>query len=124
MKPSPYAVAAVLAAIALPLAAQTPGGTPPSQGERGPAATGAPAPNPTANNPTALAAELFKALDTNRDGFISREEAKGSTAEASFDALDKDRDGRLSRDEYAAGITGASGGATSGTTSGRASMPK
>ena len=124
MKLSPYAVAALLVTLALPLAAQTPGGTPPSQGERGPAAAGAGAPNPTANNPTALAAELFKALDTNRDGFISREEAKGSTAEGIFDSLDKDRDGRLSRSEYAAGITGASGGGTAGTASGRASMPK
>jgi hypothetical protein len=118
MKLSPYTVAALLVTVALPLAAQTPGGTPPSQGERGPAATGAAAPNPAANSPTALAAELFKALDTNRDGFVSREEAKGSTFEGSFNALDKDRDGRLSQSEYAAAITGASGGASS---SGRAS---
>src|SRR5262245_54545310 len=98
MKPRPYAVAAVLMmAVALrrpllssrhygyitpravpcdavptlaapPAAAQTPGGPPPPQGGRAPDAAGAPAPNPTANNPTALAAELFKALDTNRDG--------------------------------------------------------
>jgi EF hand len=114
MKPSPYAVAALLMVAVSLAAAQTPGGTPPSQ------AAGAPAPNPEANKPTALAAELFKALDTNRDGFISREEAKGSTFEGSFNALDKDRDGRLSQSEYAAGIAGASAGGTSG----RASMPK
>lgn len=118
-----HALAALLMLAVALAAAQTPGGTSPSQGERSPAA-GAPPPNPAANNPTALAAELFKALDTNRDGFISREEAKGSTAEGIFDSLDKDRDGRLSRSEYAAGITGASGGGTSGTTSGRAAMPK
>jgi EF hand domain-containing protein len=118
MKLSPYALAAVLMMGVTLAAAQTPGGTPPSQ------ASGAPAPNPEANKPAALAAELFKALDTNRDGFISREEAKGSTAEGIFDALDKDRDGRLSKDEYAAGIAGASAGGTAGTSSGRASMPK
>jgi len=119
-----YPVAGLLMMTVALAAAQTPGGTSPSQGKPDPAA-GAPAPNPAANNPTALAAELFKALDTNRDGFISREEAKGSTAEGIFDSLDKDRDGRLSHGEYAAGITGAAaGGGTSGTTSSRASMPK
>jgi hypothetical protein len=45
---------------------------------------------------------MFKALDKNNDGFISREEAKGSPHEKDFDKLDKNGDGKLSREEHAA----------------------
>jgi Ca2+-binding EF-hand superfamily protein len=45
---------------------------------------------------------MFKDLDKNNDGFISREEAKGSPHEKAFDQLDKNRDGKLSREEHAA----------------------
>jgi hypothetical protein len=48
------------------------------------------------------ATEMFKALDKNNDGFISREEAKGSPHEKEFDKLDKNGDGKLSREEHAA----------------------
>jgi Ca2+-binding EF-hand superfamily protein len=48
-------------------------------------------------------AERISALDTNKDGRVSREEAKGSERLASrFDSLDADRDGVLTKDELAA----------------------
>ena len=45
---------------------------------------------------------MFKSMDKNGDGFISKEEAKGSAHEAEFAKLDKNGDGKLSRDEHAA----------------------
>ena len=45
---------------------------------------------------------MFRALDKNRDGFISRAEAQGSPHQQDFDALDTNRDGMLSREEHAA----------------------
>jgi hypothetical protein len=45
---------------------------------------------------------MFRDLDKNKDGFISREEAKGSPHEKEFDKLDKNSDGKLSREEHAA----------------------
>ena len=46
-------------------------------------------------------APTFKGLDTNNDGYISREEAKSNTGLASrFKTLDKDGDGKLSPGEY------------------------
>ena len=45
---------------------------------------------------------MFRALDKNKDGFISRSEAQGSPHERDFDALDTNRDGMLSREEHAA----------------------
>src|SRR5207249_1056319 len=47
---------------------------------------------------------MFKALDKNNDGFISREEAKGSPHEQEFDKLDKNGDGKLSREVLAAAL--------------------
>jgi hypothetical protein len=45
--------------------------------------------------------------DKDKDGSISREEAKGTPLEKDFDKLDKNSDGKLSRDEQAAAKAGA-----------------
>jgi Ca2+-binding EF-hand superfamily protein len=48
----------------------------------------------------------FNALDKNKDGYISRAEAKGNPAlAAKFDEADKNHDGKLSRAEYLAAMT-------------------
>ena len=47
------------------------------------------------------AAAMFKSMDKNADGFISKEEAVGSPHQADFASLDKNNDGRLSREEHA-----------------------
>ena len=46
-------------------------------------------------------------MDKNKDGSISREEAKGTPYEKDFSKLDKDGDGKLSKDEQAAAGAGA-----------------
>lgn len=49
---------------------------------------------------------LWDQADANKDGYISRDEARAAGAATSpaidFMTSDKDRDGRVSRDEYAA----------------------
>ena len=45
----------------------------------------------------------MKALDTNKDKVISRDEAKGRPSLAkNFDAIDTNKDGKLSRDKLKA----------------------
>ena len=51
---------------------------------------------------TSGAESMFKSMDKNKDGSISREEAKGTPHEKDFSALDKNHDGKLSREEHAA----------------------
>ena len=63
------------------------------------------------------AESMFKALDKNKDGFITREEAKGTPHAKDFDKLDKNHDGKLSRAEHAAALEHASDKAASGSTS-------
>ncbi|TMG81301.1 MAG: hypothetical protein E6H77_01035 [Betaproteobacteria bacterium] len=48
----------------------------------------------------------FHALDKNKDGYISRAEAKGNpTLSKKFKEADKNGDGKLSRAEYLAAMT-------------------
>jgi Ca2+-binding EF-hand superfamily protein len=60
--------------------------------------------------------------DKDKDGSISREEAKGTPFEKDFSRLDKDGDGKLSPSEQAAAKSGAGAGAGSPAPSG--SEPK
>jgi hypothetical protein len=45
---------------------------------------------------------MFKALDKNKDGAITREEAKGTPHDKDFAKLDKNNDGKLTAAEHAA----------------------
>ncbi|MCL4800588.1 MAG: hypothetical protein KJ025_13435 [Burkholderiales bacterium] len=50
----------------------------------------------------ALAAASFGDLDKDRDGYVSKVEARGDRAvEAAFNAADRNKDGRLDRSEFA-----------------------
>src|SRR5262245_42073587 len=64
---------------------------------------------------------MFKSLDKNKDGFLTKAEVKGTPHEKDFDKLDKNHDGKLSRQEHAAApehAQAASGGSSArGTTS-------
>ena len=44
---------------------------------------------------------MFKSMDKNGDGFISKEEAAGTPHAGDFASLDKNGDGKLSREEHA-----------------------
>jgi hypothetical protein len=59
------------------------------------------------DKPAAGATTPGSAMDKDKDGSISREEAKGTPYEKDFSKLDKDGDGKLSRDEQAAAKAGA-----------------
>jgi EF hand len=65
------------------------------------------------DKPAAGATTPGSTMDKNKDGSISREEAKGTPFEKDFSKLDKDGDGKLSASEQAdakagAGATGES----------------
>ena len=60
---------------------------------------------------------MFKALDKDKDGSLSREEVKGTPHDKDFAQLDKNKDGKLSRQEHAAAPE-HSGKAAAGGTSG------
>jgi EF hand domain-containing protein len=93
----------IAAALALPLTAQAGGDKAASNASQGSSASGAEA--------------MFKSLDKNKDGFVSRDEAKGTPHEKDFAKLDKNHDGKLSRAEHAAAPEHASDKAASGSTS-------
>lgn len=55
-------------------------------------------------------AELFQKLDTDKDGYISKQEARGSPGvERNFGIWDKDKDDKLSRSEVETGLAGPAG---------------
>ena len=64
-------------------------------------------------------------LDTDKDGYVSKKEAKGS-AEVSkhFKDLDKDRDGKLSPSELSASAHDSGGSKSGGMSPGSGSSPK
>ena len=96
-------VAAALAAPAAMAQTSAPTEKQPAFGSEGssktPSRQGEAARNPT-DRTADTGAGTFRSLDTNKDGFISRDEAKNS-AELSrqFGELDKDGDGKLSPQE-------------------------
>ena len=58
---------------------------------------------PASAGRTSLSAELFERLDRNKDGFVTRDEAKDATElQGRFAELDRDDDGRISRSEMRA----------------------
>ena len=73
--------------------------------------------------------------DKNKDGYLSKDEVKGTPHEKDFSTLDKDGDGKLSREEHAAapqhasdkssagGSTRKSDSSSPGSASGGASSP-
>ena len=76
---------------------------------------------------------MFAGLDKNKDGFLSKDEVKGTPHETDFASLDKNGDGKLSRDEHynakehvaarakAGGATGNTSGNSANTPSGKKS---
>ena len=66
----------------------------------------------------------FDRLDRNRDGYVSRDEAKDAAElNTRFTELDANNDGKLSHDEYSAVNSSARGATGTGSTSGRAGAP-
>ena len=66
---------------------------------------------------------MFKSLDKNKDGFMSKEEVKGTPHDKDFSKLDKNNDGKLSREEHAAAPE-HSGKAGSGASAAESKKPE
>ena len=62
---------------------------------------------PASSAAGATAKGSFAAVDKNKDGHISRDEAKDASWENRFSELDKDNDNRLSQSEFDAMQAGA-----------------
>jgi hypothetical protein len=93
--------AALAVAFAFPLAASA-GGTEKHK-TSGAKSAEAPAQTASTNGANDGGAEaMFKSLDKNGDGILTKEETMGTPHHANFDKLDKNRDGKLSRDEHSA----------------------
>lgn len=75
------------------------------------AAEPAPSPLPAVSPPAADVAKeqtppLFEQLDSNHDGYVSKDEAKRSAeVTARYKELDSDRDGRISAAEFRKGMS-------------------
>lgn len=75
-----------------------------------PLATGAADSSPPADKPATpgagagIQSSAFQMFDIDKDGFISREEARNSAdLSARFNAIDTDHDGKISAEEFNAG---------------------
>ncbi|BBF80636.1 EF-hand domain-containing protein [Asticcacaulis excentricus] len=90
MKKTPLLIASALFLLPAAAMAQTDGQTPPPGGW----GNGGPGPRMTPD-------ERFARMDTNKDGFITRDEFKGRRPEA-FDMMDANKDGKLTKDEMIA----------------------
>lgn len=90
---------AVAAAFAMPVYAQSSNPATP-RGAQSPAA-GAPARSESPPRDTAAGSSMtFKSIDANKDGHVSRDEAKNSNElNRRFSELDRDGDGKLSAQE-------------------------
>jgi hypothetical protein len=113
MKARTFIACAIAAAFAIPLAAHAGGDKQSGASSGGTAASGAGASGAEA---------MFKSLDKNKDGNLSRDEVKGTPHDNDFAALDKNNDGKLTRQEHAAapehaGDKAAAGGSAGGTKS-------
>lgn len=69
-----------------------------------PAANEAPIDMPATSAGSTAGSSLFNQLDSNHDGYISKDEASRSAdVSAMFDSLDANHDGMISASEYAKG---------------------
>lgn len=122
MKLKTLIAAALAAAFALPVFAQTSGGKASSDTS---ATAGA-----SQKGADGGAEAMFKALDKDQDGSISKAEAKGTPHDKDFATLDKNSDGKLSREEHAAapehagGASGSAGATGAGGTAGSSGSSK
>ena len=100
----------IAAAFALPFAAHA-GGDKASQGASSAGGSGA--------------EKMFQALDKDKDGSITKAEAKGTPHDKDFATLDKNSDGKLSREEHAAAPehAGKAKSGSAGATSSGAAAP-
>jgi hypothetical protein len=119
MKPNTLITAAMAALLVVPLSALAQGASgiqPPSAGKAaGEKAGGSPGTAGSSRSDGGAEA-MFKSLDKNGDGYISKDEAKGTPHEKDFARLDKNGDGKLSREEHAA-APGHKGPGTGGSSS-------
>jgi EF hand len=92
MKRNTWMTFAVAAALAAPLAVY-------AAGDKATSTSGASSAGATSDGG---AEAMFKALDKDNDGFLTRDEVKGTPHDAAFDTLDTNHDGKLSREEHAA----------------------
>jgi EF hand len=67
---------------------------------------------PSASAGSSRDSAAFDRMDLDEDGFITREEAAGTSLADRFDQLDTDHDGKLSPSEVNAGSASASSGAS------------
>lgn len=90
MKKTPLLIASALFLLPAAALAQVETQSPPPGGW----GNGVPGPRMTPD-------ERFARMDTNKDGFITRDEFKGRRPEA-FDMMDANKDGKLTKDEMIA----------------------
>jgi EF hand len=94
--------AAVAAAFALPFSASAAGDKADKAASGSSASDKADKASSGATKSDGGAEAMFKSLDKNKDGFMSKEEVKGTPHDKDFSSLDKNHDGKLSREEHAA----------------------